>query len=133
MPTKKRKLGQGQPTLSEIFARQPIVNPSTPNISAATHESKRHFLINFDIVSNENEFGFYWTLCSKIDSNCISGTISCQNNSEYEVEIESAGTSTTTSRASTPQDVLANETSQDMNCEENESDNETIASNDSFG
>lgn len=102
MPPKKRKLAEGQQTLSKMFAQKSTVNVATEESTgdARETESKQHFLINLMIVQDEIECGIDFTLSYDFDSHFIPGTSSNRIASENEVEIECAGSSASTSRAS---------------------------------
>lgn len=56
-------------------------------------------------MHEENECGIDWTLLFHFDSHLLSGTSSQRIETETEVEIGSAGSSASTSRASTPMQV----------------------------
>lgn len=99
MPPKKIKTSQNQPTLSEMFARQSSTNPSSQTSTGSAQESKQHFLIDLEIVHEENECGIDLTLLFHFDSHLLPGTSSQRIESETEVDFESAGPSASTSES----------------------------------
>lgn len=127
MQSKKRKLGQNQSTLSEMFARQSSVNPTVDTGTGGAQESKQNFLIDLEIVQ-ESECGTDWTLLFHFDSHLLSGTTSQRIESESEVEIESAGRSASTSREPTPMPQFDLESQQNADIGGNNSDDEGVAS-----
>lgn len=101
MPPKKLKLDEtpNQKTLIDMFARQSQrnVNTTAPCTDEA-QESKNRFLIDFEIVLDENEYGINWTLSFNSDSRFIfAGTSSNQVHSESDIEIDRAEADASTS------------------------------------
>lgn len=101
MPPKKLKLDDTpkQKTLIDMFARQSQrTSNSTPPCTDEAQESKNRFLIDFEIVIDENECGINWTLLFNSDSRIIfSGTSSDRIQSESDIEIDRAEADASTS------------------------------------